>query len=218
MKTYSKFHLKVCGLTQAENISMVSSLDVSFMGFIFYEKSKRFVGSHFKMPTFSNSNSKKVGVFVNETEDKIIEIIDRHKLDLVQLHGDETPEDCKSLSKKGILVMKAFGIDHQFNFEHLSHYAPHCTYFLFDTKSIHYGGTGVRFDWDLLNQYKGETPFLLSGGLNPGSLESLTGYSHPNWVGVDFNSGFESEVGIKNFDLLKSFIGRLSKKKSLLLN
>ena len=206
MNTLGAFRVKVCGLTQAENIRAIKQLGVDFMGFMFYEQSKRFVGEDFKMPTFSNSKPKKVGVFVNEDEDQIIKMKEKHQLDMIQLHGDEAPEDCQFLFEKGIPVIKAFGIDSHFDFQCLSRYAPHCTYFLFDTKSDNYGGSGVCFDWNLLNRYKGKTPFFLSGGLNPNSLESLLSFHHPNCIGVDLNSGFESKAGIKDFDLLKPFL------------
>ena len=216
MNAPNRVFIKVCGLTQAGNIREIGQLAVDFLGFNFYEKSKRFVGKHFEMPTLSNPKLKKVGIFVNECEDTILSIKDRHKLDMVQLHGDEKPEDCESLSKKGISIIKAFGLASSFDFKSLELYDKHCTYFLFDTKSIHYGGSGISFDWNLLSQYKGKTPFFLSGGLNPNSLESLLNFDHPNCIGIDLNSGFESKDGIKNFDLLNSFIEKLNKKISLL--
>ncbi len=194
--------IKVCGLTiksQIEELDHINS--VNWLGFIFYSKSKRFTTS----VTGNIDNSKKVGVFVNENEKEIRAIARVNKLDILQLHGDESPELCMIL-KSDYIIIKAFGIHESIDFQHLQSYEGKVDYFLFDTKTIHYGGSGRNFDWSVLEKYTLSIPFLLSGGLNINSVKEIKSFSHKSFAGIDLNSGFENEPGDKNCKKIKTFI------------
>lgn len=190
--------IKVCGITTAEQANRVSKMS-DYIGFIFYAESLRCTPTSFPV-----SKGIKTGVFVNESLQEIIHISQMEKLDAVQLHGNETPEYCASLRQ--LTVIKAFGIDEDFDFQSLENYSEHVDYFLFDTKTPGHGGSGKTFDWNILNKYNLNTPFFLSGGLNPNSIEQLKEFKHPMLYGIDLNSGFEVEPGLKNIELIKTFI------------
>lgn len=203
-------NLKVCGLKYPENIKQVAQLKPDYMGFIFYPKSKRFVGDDFIMPTIS-PEIKKVGVFVNATASYIIDKVDEHKLDLIQLHGDENSGFCEVLNHF-IPVIKAFGIDGEFDFKILESYKSVCSYFLFDTKTKEYGGSGKQFDWELLEKYDNSLPFFLSGGIG---LEEIDQFENLkirklNIHALDVNSKFEVESGLKDIEKLKKMKNELS--------
>ena len=161
--------LKVCGLKYKENIEQVAALRPDYMGFIFYPQSKRFVGDDFKMPMIS-PEIKKVGVFVNATAGYIIEKIDKHGLDFIQLHGNESASFCEVMSHL-VKVIKAFGIDDNFDFNVLASYKNSCDYFLFDTKTTEFGGSGKQFNRDVLKNYTHDVPFFLSGGIGLEEVE-----------------------------------------------
>lgn len=200
-------YLKICGFKDPENIKQIATLKPDFMGFIFYPGSKRYVGEDFLMPYIS-PEIKKVGVFVNATATYIVDKIDQYKLDLIQLHGDETPEFCEVLNHI-IPVVKSFGVDVSFDLSELDAYKNSCSYFLFDTKSEGYGGTGVSFDLNLLKKYNHSLPFFISGGIGleeSKGLNQLT--THP--FGVDVNSKFEFSPGIKDINKLKELQNELS--------
>ena len=195
--------LKVCGMKYTDNIREVAKLSPDFMGFIFYKDSKRFVGDDFVMPEISSA-IKKVGVFVNDSIENIITNVRMYKLDYVQLHGNESPEFCKKVGEKA-RVIKAFGLpchserseESDFSFSFLNEYENYCEYFLFDTRTHVYGGTGKKFDWKILERYKGKTPFFLSGGID----SAETGNTNP--FAIDVNSKFEIEPGLKDITKLK---------------
>jgi len=195
--------IKVCGMRESENISELMTLKPNYIGFIFYEQSKRFVSDfpQIEIP----SSVKKVGVFVNESVDEIIEKATRHQLDFVQLHGDETHEYCEELSAKNIKTIKAFSVDENFDFNKTLPFEKHVALFIFDTKGKNYGGNGVKFNWDLLQNYKGKTPFLLSGGINKNDAPEIKKIKHSAFLGIDINSGFELEPGLKNITEIKEF-------------
>ncbi len=193
--------LKVCGLKFKENIIQVAALQPDYMGFIFYSQSKRFVGEDFQLPGIS-PEIKKVGVFVNATIEYINEKISKYKLDIIQLHGDETPDFCEEL-KPLVKVMKAFGIEENFDFKVLELYKNSCDYFLFDTKTKEYGGSGKQFDWNILKNYNNVLPYFLSGGLDLENINNLLTTSNIKLFAIDVNSKFEIEPGIKNIELLK---------------
>lgn len=195
--------VKVCGITNGEQAQEISQL-VDYIGFIFHPSSPRFV-----QQSFPSMKAKKVGVFVNIPIQELIQTAILEKLDSVQLHGSESPEYCAALNKQ-VLVIKSFGIDENFDFGQLKVYEPYVDYFLFDTKSSKHGGSGKQFDWRLLKNYNGETPFILSGGLRPESLAQIQEVKHPKMSGIDLNSGFESKPGIKNILLLKQFLYELN--------
>ena len=190
-------------MREPSNIKNVLSLQPEFMGFIFYEKSPRFVE---EFPSDINFGStKKIGVFVNETIENITKAIANYKLDGVQLHGDERPEFCAQLINE-CFVIKAFGIANANDLEQVGEYEGFIDFALFDTKSAQRGGTGKQFDWSILNAYQGKTPFLLSGGISPDDVEALQQISHPRFVGVDVNSRFELEPAVKHVEQLQQFI------------
>jgi phosphoribosylanthranilate isomerase len=200
--------VKVCGLTDARNAWQVADAGADFAGFIFYPRSKRFVGETPHADLFMNipSHVKKVGVFVNEKKVKIIEIARKYQLDLVQLHGAESAVFCNDLKIKGISVMKAFGIGEDFDFEKLTDYKDSCDFFLFDTQTMLYGGSGIKFRWERIEEYKLNTPFFLGGGIGPLDVQKVRNINHPGFFAADINSRFETAPGIKNIDIVKTFI------------
>ncbi len=186
-----------------ENISGLLALKPDYIGFIFYGQSKRYVTDfpQIEIP----STIKKVGVFVNETIEEIIEKANKHKLDFVQLHGNETPEFCSALSAKNIKIIKAFSVDENFDFSATKPFEKCISLFLFDTKGNNYGGNGIKFNWELLQNYTGKTPFLLSGGISKNDSAEIKNFKHPAFLGIDINSGFELEPGLKNIKEIKEF-------------
>jgi len=186
----------------------LAKLPVNMLGFIFYPRSPRYVVG--KIPpeeiTKLPESIQKVGVFVNENVDNIKELAKTYHLDAIQLHGSESAQTCAVLKSQGFIIIKAFNLTKQNDFEA---YEPYCDYFLFDTPSEKHGGTGAKFDWSLLYSYKGQTPFLLSGGIGPDDAEELKQVNHPQMVGIDINSKFEIEPGRKNTTLLFGFINKI---------
>ncbi|MCB0685837.1 MAG: phosphoribosylanthranilate isomerase [Saprospiraceae bacterium] len=193
---------KVCGMKYQDNIEEVQRIGPDWMGFIFYERSPRYVDDP---PDLSEVVAKKIGVFVDAEDTFIIKKIKTFQLDGLQFHGIETPEQCDHYRRRNLLVIKSFSVDRNFNFEDTIPYEGHCDYFLFDTKGILPGGTGKSFDWGVLQQYTGQTPFLLSGGIHIDSVDELKSFSHPQWVGIDINSRFEIDPGFKNINLIQKF-------------
>lgn len=191
--------VKVCGITTPQQAHEISQL-VDYVGFIFHPGSPRFVSQ-----SYPSMKAKKVGVFVNVPLQELIQTALLEKLDSVQLHGSESPEYCAAM-KEQVQVIKSFGVDADFDFDQLKAYEPYVDYFLFDTKTPKHGGSGKQFDWRLLKQYQGATPFILSGGLRPESLPQIQEVNHPKLTGIDLNSGFETQPGIKNLLLLKQFL------------
>jgi phosphoribosylanthranilate isomerase len=192
--------IKVCGMKYPENISAVAALQPDYMGFIFYPQSPRYIGETEKNP--EPGKVVKTGVFVNESADIIEEAIEKHSLKAIQLHGNESPDLC-GLFKNKVTVIKAFGVDGQFDFGTLEPYVGEVDYFLFDTKNSKHGGSGQSFDWSLLDQCKLDVPFFLSGGLSLENMEEVKAIKHPQFYGVDLNSRFEIEPGLKDIDKLK---------------
>lgn len=191
-----------------ERMLQLATMPVDMLGFIFYPLSPRYVVGKIEPSAIAKlpENIKKVGVFVNENEGTILSHAKTYHLDTLQLHGNESPELCHSLKNKGFHIIKAFNLNKQNNFDA---YAPYCDYFLFDTPSEKHGGTGAKFDWSQLDNYKGKTPFLLSGGIGPDDAEELNKIEHPQMAGIDINSKFEAEPGIKNTDLVKRFLNNI---------
>lgn len=200
-----KTAIKVCGMKNTKNIEELISLDIDFMGLIFYQKSKRFIDT--KIP---KNNIKKVGVFVNEKIDIIKEKVKSYDLSFIQLHGDETPKFCNKLKIEKIKIIKAFRVDNNFDFNITKQYETVCDYFLFDAKGKDYGGNGIIFNWDILKNYQGPLPFFLSGGINIHSTESIKKFHHEKLFALDINSGFEIEPGLKDVNLINEFIKTLS--------
>ena len=193
-------------MREEKNIRRLIKLDIDIIGMIFYDKSPRFIK---KKPDIDFIGTiKKAGVFVNAKTEYIKKKAGEYSLDIIQLHGNESPEMCSSLKNEGFEVFKAFGIDKNFDFNQTQHYEKYCSFFVFDTKTGNYGGSGRKYNWDLLDNYKGETPFLLSGGLSPQDINTLLMFKHPHFGGIDLNSGFELQPGIKNIELLQDFINK----------
>ena len=198
--------LKICGLRQKENIHSILQLRPDFIGFIFYKKSKRYAGEILdKKFAEQIKNVKKAGVFVDEKIDVVKSTVREFHLDAVQLHGNETPEYCRHLKNAGLEVIKVFSVGNTFDFSVTEKYADACHCFLFDTKGESPGGTGIPFDWDILQKYKGETPFFLSGGIGPDDAGKINAINHPKLYGADINSRFESEPGIKDWGKVAQF-------------
>ena len=160
---------------------------------------------------------KRVGVFVNAEVEEVLNAVHDYELHYVQLHGEESPEYCQLLrtiseatSMRKFEIIKAFRVEQSFDFSNLSLFSPHCAYFLFDTKGVAHGGTGEQFDWSLLQDYQGLTPFLLSGGIGPESVATLRAFRHPQFYGVDINSRFESAPGLKDIEKIEAFISELN--------
>ena len=197
--------IKVCGMRDSDNIRAVEELGVDWMGFIFYNKSSRFVS---EVPEYLPLKSKRVGVFVNEALETILQTSSMFSLDFVQLHGNESPEFCETLSTCGLSIIKAFSItdNKEFESEKFKPYESFCDYFLFDTKTELFGGSGKKFNWEILSDYFGNTPFLLSGGISPDDVEEIKSFVHPKYAGIDLNSRFEITPAYKNIKLLQNFI------------
>lgn len=198
--------IKVCGMKYAENIRTLDMLKPDMTGFIFHPASPRFAD---KLPKYMPSSSLRVGVFVNGETDYILYKVKEFGLDMVQLHGNESPEQCKAIRSKGIDIIKAFSLKTG-NADTLT--APYdglCRYYLFDTPCSTYGGSGKTFDWTLTKSYHGKTPFLLSGGIRPENLEQISSFRHPSFAGIDINSGFEKFPGMKDTETISEFIKHL---------
>ncbi len=198
--------IKVCGMRDSANIQDLAVLKPNFMGFIFYEKSKRYAANHLDINILNQIPAiiKKVGVFVNESEENILIIVEKYKLNYVQLHGEESVEFCKNLRLNNIKIIKAFSVDEQFDFEEVKPYVSLADYFLFDTKTPLKGGSGQTFDWSVLEKYHGPTPFLLAGGIDETNFEDALALKNKFLIGLDLNSKFEIEPGLKDIEKLKS--------------
>jgi phosphoribosylanthranilate isomerase len=205
--------IKICGMRHQENIEEISSLKPDMIGFIFFPHSKRNAGeildpSHlFCIP----ASTKRTGVFVNETTEQILNTVSKYSLDFVQLHGNESPEQCRLIREKGKSVIKTFGISENFNFEKCSDYMPYTDFFLFDTSTPDFGGSGNKFRWKELKNYNLAHPFFISGGISADDIESLLSLSVEGLYGIDVNSRFETEPGLKNYKMLEKFISEIRK-------
>ena len=193
--------IKVCGITDQDQLDQISEF-VDMTGMIFYPRSPRFLAKYIE-----GSASCRVGVFVNETEEAIRKVADEHKLDVIQLHGSESPELCAKLTAD-FRVIKAFGIGETFDFEALNDF-KNVDQFLFDTQTKEHGGSGRQFNWQLLDKYVLDIPFLLSGGIGPEHSSEVMNFSHPQFAGIDLNSKFEIQPGIKDIQKLKDFTNEI---------
>jgi len=191
------------------NTAEVAMLQPDYLGFIFYEKSPRnFEGVIPKLP----NTIKKVGVFVNATKENVIEKIRIYKLNVIQLHGEETPQFCKELkSEVDTKIIKVFSVKDAFDFSILEPYEDVVDYYLFDTKGKEKGGNGIIFNWNILKHYPSTKPFILSGGIGSNVIEDLKKFitSSLPLYSIDVNSKFETKPGLKNIDTLKNFINEL---------
>jgi phosphoribosylanthranilate isomerase len=212
--------LKVCGMTNFQQLKGLNELKVDFAGLIFYEGSKRFVGNKLKEQesAIRDLQIKKIGVFVNATIEDIKNAVEEYGLSYVQLHGDESPEFCEEI-KEFVPVIKAIRISDEINLENeLKKFDNACDYFLFDThisftgegRGEAYGGTGKKFNWEILQTASISKPFFLSGGIGLQDVEEISAFQHSMLYAIDVNSKFEISPGVKDLELVEAFIQHLN--------
>lgn len=191
-----------------DNIRAVAELNPDYMGFIFYPQSVRYIGEGLdELLLDLPSTVQKVGVFVNASVKDVIRLSTLHNIQTIQLHGNEPPEYCEELKLLDFTIIKAFGVHSDFDFSVLSEYQDYCDNYLFDTKTTQYGGSGKKFDWNLLKQYNNYKPVFLSGGLELSDISTIHDLlKDVNIHALDFNSKLEVEPGMKNVELCKSAI------------
>lgn len=195
-------------MRDGDNIREVESLHPDMMGFICWESSKRAVH---EVPSYL-PQCERVGVFVNPSIKYVVEMVDKLKLNRIQLHGYESQMFCRQVHEAtGLPITKAISVADEVDLERYHEYAwePSVDLFLFDTKSPSVGGSGENFDWDVLYRYMGHKPFLLAGGIGPHNIDKIQNFSHPKMLGIDLNSCFETAPGMKNVSQLKTFIERI---------
>lgn len=199
--------IKICGMRDVENIKQILELEPDYLGFIFYENSTRHISKAQmkEVIKLSFGETERVGVFVNESVENVLSYADQGFFDIVQLHGNETPEMVKALKEEGLEIIKVFSVDDNFNAKVLNRYAD-ADYFLFDTKGKLPGGNGVKFNWDVLENSKIKKPFFLSGGLNVEDMDMVVNLNSRNLYALDFNSKLEDEPGLKNLTKVKQIL------------
>lgn len=203
--------LKVCGITSLEQLKQLNNLGVDYAGLIFYENSKRFVGNKLldQKNEIKELTINKVGVFVNAGIETIRKTVEEYALALVQLHGDEDPEFCRQV-QNFVSVIKAIRVGEKLNREEdLKKYEDVCDYFLFDTDSKQYGGTGKQFYWNILHAAKIKKQFFLSGGIGLEDVAKIKAFDHPMLFVIDVNSRFEIEPGKKDMNKIDAFVTTL---------
>lgn len=209
---------KVCGLTQPGQVRLLGEMGVDYAGFIFYPKSTRYVFNHMSCDQLKGiTGIEKIGVFVNASQEEILKTVDECGLNIIQLHGDETPNYCEGISNY-VKVIKAFRIGVEDNLEYKIKRYHECTdMYLFDTAGTGYGGTGNKFNWEILKDLKINKPFFLSGGIKPGDIEAIKLFNDfpvaKDLLAVDINSGFEVSPGIKDIDKVRVFINAFAVDK-----
>jgi phosphoribosylanthranilate isomerase len=199
--------LKICGMKETENIKEISAINPDYLGFIFWEKSKRNMTLD-AVPELPE-NIKKVGVFVDVSIQEIAAKINQYQLDTVQLHGNESVTYCKNVKKLEVEVIKVFSVSDSFDFTTIKEYVLFVDYFLFDTKGKLPGGNGITFDWNMLENYHFNVPYFLSGGIGNTEIDGLKKFLKSSAAnkcyGIDVNSRFEKKPGIKNKIKLQKF-------------
>jgi phosphoribosylanthranilate isomerase len=206
--------LKVCGMRLANNIAEVADFQPDYLGFIFYQKSPRYINEvSAELIKYVPATIKTVGVFVNEEMEKVKDLVQKHQLKAIQLHGNETVIYCNELKAfyPDLEIIKAFGIDENFDFEMLTPYLYAVDYFLFDTKTAAHGGSGKTFNWRVLNKYSLKKPYFLSGGIDLEHAETIKQISDERLYALDINSKFEIEPGLKNAGKIEEFIKKMEK-------
>ena len=216
--------IKVCGLNDADNMRQVAEAGADWLGMIFWDRSPRRVDmlriptgmmpdSSGKMGNSAIGRCKKVGVFVDANPQYIITRVIQFGLDAIQLHGHEMPTMIRNLKatlvpdlKKKITIIKAISIEKKEDLERCHDYEDIADIFLFDTKCKCVGGSGESFDWSVINDYHGDQPFILSGGIGPDDAKRVKAVDHPKMMGVDINSRFELQPGVKDVEKVSAFI------------
>lgn len=206
--------IKVCGMTQRAQVDELAEMGVTFAGFIFYPKSPRYVFRELPASQIKRINNiNKVGVFVNAPVDEVLHLVDECRLQMVQLHGDETPKYCERIADY-VSVVKAFRLSDNDSVEWMTRpYEEVCDQYLFDTMGAGYGGTGKKFDWNVLKGADIGKPFFLSGGIEKGDEEGLKAFAKTavakDLFAIDINSRFETSAGVKNINLIREFVAAL---------
>lgn len=204
----SEKQIKVCGMREPANIADLVELPINYIGTILYPKSPRYSGEREDTAQAFrslNSSVQKVGVLVHPTLSFIEEMQEKFAFDYLQLHSDESLDFCREAAKIAPII-KAFGIDTTTNFQTIESYSTIADFFIFDTATKAYGGSGKKFDWTLLDNYHGEKPYLLAGGLTVDDAQSLTTITDPRCMGFDINSGFEISPALKDISQIKEFV------------
>ena len=209
-------YIKVCGMRDAQNIRDVEALGVDILGFIFWPESKRYVSAR---PDYLPVNAQRAGVFVNASPDEVVQKVKEYGLHYVQLHGDEDLSYVTNLQKLLTVsvdnmprIVRAIQVASRSKVLKAMMWDGFVDGILFEAPTTGYGGSGISFDWSLLSSYRGNTPFFITGGIGPQSLEALLEFEHPQWIGVDLNSRFESSPAFKNIALLRPFVEALKNK------
>ncbi len=210
--------VKVCGMTQLDQVRKLEEMGIDFAGFIFYPKSPRFAGRHISGDQMRRAKLRigKVGVFVNTPYENMMHMVDEYGLDMVQLHGDETPRTCEQIANY-VTVIKVFRLGENDPISWITKpYEESCDMFLFDTLGVGYGGTGKKFNWDLLKPAAIEKLFFLSGGIEPEDTNKLKSFFNEEeskkLFSIDINSRFEIQSGLKDLDKIEQFYKSLNAK------
>nr|WP_294811992.1 phosphoribosylanthranilate isomerase [Prevotella sp.] len=217
--------IKVCGMRDADNIRDISALGVDMIGLIFYPPSPRYVQQFSSgagiIPDYAPDMGKtplRVGVFVDDMPQNIVTRVYNYKLDYIQLHGNEPRETLENLRatidpdiKPKIKIIKAISVSSAEDIKKYKEYVGAADLFLFDTKCKTVGGSGEQFDWQVLQAYDGDVPFLLSGGIGPDDAERIKNFHHPKCIGIDLNSKFEIEPALKDVEKLKQFLVKVKR-------
>lgn len=208
--------LKVCGITQLEQLLALQEIGVDYAGLIFYEGSPRYIGAHNLEASILKQTEitiKRIGVFVNTKEDEILKAVDDWKLEMVQLHGEESPVFCEKISNH-VKTIKAFRVKEEESLAYkVAPYENAVEYYLFDAMGKQYGGTGNKFDWKVIAEANIQKPYFLSGGLGPDDVADIQAFTqtNSNCFVIDVNSRFEVKPGIKNLEIVKTFAESLLK-------
>jgi len=207
--------IKVCGMIYPDNIKDVARLHPDFMGFEMFTSSPRYVGSLDISALQSLPKSiKKIGVFVNEELETIVSAVYKYDLDGVQIHGADKVKTCLELKKDKLIVIKAFSVMNIDNFKMTKAYTDVCDFFIFDIRKDVYGRISEKkFNWNILSEYQGETPFLLKGHMSVDDVHLIKHFKHSKLIGVDINSKFESKLGVKDEEKLKTFMDEIRRKE-----
>ena len=202
-----KLRIKICGMRDRDNVADVAALHPDFMGFIFYPPSPRnCIGIDPEIISQLPAGIEPVAVTVNAPAADLLSIADRYGIRTIQLHGEESPDTCAWLKAKGLKIIKAIPIHGKESMELISRYERVADMLLLDTAAASKGGSGKKFDWNLLDEADIKTDFLLSGGIGPDDTPAIALLRHPHLIGIDINSRFESRPGYKDIELLSRFL------------